>query len=159
MSGRVVVIGVGNPLRGDDGAGPAAVRALRGRVPDGTVLAVSDGEPARMLGLWRGADTVVVVEALRASPARPGRLHTLTAADASNRAAGTASTHALGLGACLALAEALGRLPRRLVVHAVEVTSTELGTGLSEAVRSVLPELTARAAASVQQAYESERSH
>ncbi|MEU7059130.1 hydrogenase maturation protease [Streptomyces sp. NPDC046197] len=154
MSGRVVVIGVGNPLRGDDGVGPAAVEALRGRVPDDTVLVASDGEPARMLDLWRGADTVVVVEALRARSGGPGELHTLTAAEAACRTARTASTHALGLGECLALAEALGQLPRRLVVHAVEVADIELGAGLSEAVRSALPALIDRAAASVRQAYE-----
>ncbi len=154
MSGRVVVIGVGNPLRGDDGVGPAAVEAMRGRVPDGTVLAVSDGEPARMLDLWRGADTVVVVEALRARPSRPGELHTLTAADAAARTAGTASTHALGLGECLALAEALDQLPPSLVVHAMEVADVELGARLSEAVRSALPGLVDRVAASVRQAYE-----
>ncbi|MER6735880.1 hydrogenase maturation protease [Streptomyces puniciscabiei] len=157
MSGRVVVIGVGNLLRGDDGVGPAAVEALRGRVPDGTVLAVSDGEPARMLDLWRGADTVVVVEALRARPSRPGELHTLTAADAAARTAGTASTHALGLGECLALAEALDQLPPSLVVHAMEVADVELGEGLSEAVRSVLPELIDRVAASVRQAHGQDR--
>ncbi|MFJ3714780.1 hydrogenase maturation protease [Streptomyces sp. NPDC090057] len=149
MTGRTVVIGVGNPLRGDDGAGPAAVEALRGRVPDGTVLTVSDGEPARLLDLWDGADAVVVVEALRGAPARPGTLHTFTAAEAAGRTAGTASTHALGLGDCLALAEALGRLPRRLVVHAVEVADVALGEGLSDAVRSALPELVDRVAASV----------
>ncbi|MGV9251975.1 hydrogenase maturation protease [Streptomyces sp. NPDC003697] len=154
MNGRVVVIGVGNPLRGDDGVGPAAVEALRSRVPDGTVLAVSDGEPARMLDLWQGADTVIVIEALRARPARPGELHTLTAAEAAGRCPGTASTHALGLGEGLALAEALGRLPRRLVVHAVEVAGTELGAGLSEAVRSALPGLVDRAVASLRQAHE-----
>lgn len=98
MSGRVLVIGVGNPLRGDDGIGPAAVEALRGRVPQDTVLVVSDGEPARMLDLWRGADTVVVVEALRAHPARPGEVHTLTPVEAACHAVGTASTHAFGLG-------------------------------------------------------------
>ncbi|MEU6776629.1 hydrogenase maturation protease [Streptomyces sp. NPDC046759] len=157
MSGRVVVIGVGNPLRGDDGVGPAAVEALRGRVPDGTVLAVSDGEPARMLDLWRGADTVVVVEALRARPNRPGELHTLTAADAATRTAGTASTHALGLGECLALAKALDQLPPSLVVHAMQVADMELGEGLSEAVRSVLPELIDRVAASVRQAHGQDR--
>ncbi|OIJ95313.1 hydrogenase maturation protease [Streptomyces monashensis] len=154
MSARVVVIGVGNPLRGDDGVGPAAVEALRGRVPDGTVLAVSDGEPARMLDLWRGADTVVVVEALRARPSRPGQLHTLTVADAAARTAGAASTHALGLGECLALAEALDQLPSSLVVHAMEVADVELGARLSEAVRSALPGLADRVAASVRQAYE-----
>ncbi|MFJ9865725.1 hydrogenase maturation protease [Streptomyces sp. NPDC101165] len=154
MSGRVVVIGVGNPLRGDDGAGPAVVEELRGRVPDGTVLVASDGEPARMLDLWRGADTVVVVEALRGRPSRPGELHTLTAAEAAGHSRGTASTHAFGLGECLALAEALDQLPPRFVVHAVEVADVQLGTGLSEAVRSALPALTDRAATSVRQAYE-----
>ncbi|MFI9650675.1 hydrogenase maturation protease [Streptomyces sp. NPDC052040] len=153
MSARVVVIGVGNPLRGDDGVGPAAVEALRGRVPDGTVLTVSDGEPARMLDVWRGADTVVVVEALRAQSARPGELHTLTAADAASRTAATASTHALGLAECLALAEVLGQLPQRLVVHAVEVADVELGAPLSEAVRSALPDLVDRVAASVRRAH------
>ncbi|MEU3347189.1 hydrogenase maturation protease [Streptomyces sp. NPDC006700] len=157
MSGRIVVIGVGNSLRGDDGVGPAAVEALPGRVPDSVVLAVSDGEPARMLDLWNGAETVVLLEALRPGSARPGELHTLTAAEATGRTAGTASTHALGLGECLALAEALGQLPPTLVVHAMEVAGIELGTGLSEAVRSALPELIDRAAASVRQAHEQSR--
>ncbi|WP_030736914.1 hydrogenase maturation protease [Streptomyces sp. NRRL S-31] len=152
MNGRVVVIGVGNPLRGDDGVGPAAVEALRGRLPGGTVLAVSDGEPARMLDLWRGADTVVVVEALRPRPARPGALHTLTATEAADRTAATASTHALGLGECLALAEALGRLPQGLVVHAMEVADVALGAPLSEAARSALPALIDQVAASVRRA-------
>ncbi|GGV00202.1 hypothetical protein GCM10010260_40860 [Streptomyces filipinensis] len=157
MSRRVVVIGVGNPLRGDDGVGPAAVEALRARVPDGTVLAVSDGEPARMLDLWRGADTVVVVEALRTRPTRPGELHVLSAADAASWTAATASTHALGLGECLALAAALDQLPPRLVVHAMEVADVEVGEGLSGVVRSALPELIDRVAASVRQAHGQDR--
>jgi hydrogenase maturation protease len=152
MTGRIVVIGVGNPFRRDDGAGPAVVEALRHQVPDDTVLAVSDGEPSRMLDLWRGADTVVVVEAVRTRPARPGRLHTLSAVEAAAYSTASASTHALGLGECLALAEALDRLPRKLVVHAVEASDVDLGTGLSKPVRSALPELIDRAAASVREA-------
>ncbi|WP_225829874.1 hydrogenase maturation protease [Streptomyces sp. NK08204] len=152
MTGRVVVIGVGNPFRRDDGVGPAVVEALRGRVPDGTVLAVSDGEPGRMLDLWHGADTVVVVEAVRTRPSRPGRLHTLSAAEAAAHPRGSASTHALGPGECLALAEALDRLPRAFVMHAVEVSDLGLGTGLSEPVRASLPALVDRAAASVREA-------
>ncbi|MGW2747379.1 hydrogenase maturation protease [Streptomyces sp. NPDC001450] len=157
MTGRIVVIGVGNPLRGDDGAGPAVVEALRGRVPDDTVLAVSDGEPGRMLELWRGADAAVVVEALRLDPATPGELHTMTATEAAGRARSTASTHALGLGECLALAEALDVLPRKVVVHGVEVADVELGTGLSEPVRAALPELIERTCVSVRQAREGNR--
>ncbi|KAB1990480.1 hydrogenase maturation protease [Streptomyces triticiradicis] len=152
MSGRIVVIGVGNPLRGDDGIGPAVVEALRGRVPGDTVLAVSDGEPGRLLDLWRGADTVVVVESLRTRPARPGALHTLTPAEAAGHHRDAASTHGFGLQDCLVLADALGLLPPRLVVHAVEVADVGLGAPLSEAVRSALPALADRAEASVRRA-------
>ncbi|MFB7596167.1 hydrogenase maturation protease [Streptomyces sp. NPDC056160] len=154
MSGRVVVVGVGNAFRRDDGAGPAVVEALRERVPDDTVLRVSDGEVGRMLDLWCGADTVVVVESVRGRPARPGRLHTLSVTEAATGASASTSTHALGLGECFALAHALDRLPRELVVHAVEVADVELGTGLSEAVRSALPALIDRVLASVREAYD-----
>ncbi len=55
------------------GSARAVVEALRGRVPQDAVLVVSDGEPARMLDLWRGADAVggELMEALvqKASPA------------------------------------------------------------------------------------------
>ncbi|GAA2895629.1 hydrogenase maturation protease [Streptomyces mexicanus] len=154
MTGRVVVVGVGNAFRRDDGVGPAVVEALRDRVPDGTVLAVSDGEVGRMLDLWHGADTVVVVEAVRGRPARPGRLHTLSVAQAAAQANASASTHALGLGECFALAEALDRLPQNLVVHAMEVADVELGTGLSEPVRSAMPELIDRTVATVTEAFD-----
>ena len=77
----------------------------------------------------------------------------MTPAEAAGQSRGTASTHGFGLGDCLALAEALDLLPPRLVVYAVEVSDVKLGTRLSEAVRSALPELTDRAAASVRQAY------
>ncbi len=151
MTGRIVVIGVGNPFRRDDGVGPAAVEALRDQVPDDTVLAVSDGEPGRMLDLWRDDDTVIVVEAVRMRPAHPGRLHTLPV-DAVAYPSRSASTHALALGETFALAAALDRLPREVVVHVVEASDVGLGTGLSEPVRSAFPELIDRAAASVRNA-------
>ncbi|WP_256642015.1 hypothetical protein [Streptomyces murinus] len=70
-------------------------------------------------------------------------------ADAASRTAGTASTHAFGLGESLALAKAVGRLPPTLAVHAMDVADTGLGTGLSEPVPSALPGLIDRVAASV----------
>ncbi len=32
LTGRVVIVGVGNPMKGDDGFGPAMIEKLRGRV-------------------------------------------------------------------------------------------------------------------------------
>lgn len=153
MTGRVVVIGMGNPFRRDDGVGPAVIEAVRTQVPADTVLTVSDGEPVRILDLWHRHDQVVVVEAVHAHPGQPGRLLTLRADQAERAAVGSASTHALGLGETFALAAALGRMPRALVVHAVEGADFTLGVGLSPAVRTALPELTRRVADSIRKAH------
>jgi hydrogenase maturation protease len=50
-SGRAatVVTGIGNEFRRDDGAGPAVVGQLRGRVPSGVELVITDGEPTRLV--------------------------------------------------------------------------------------------------------------
>lgn len=47
LKGKVVVVGAGNPLWGDDGAGPALIRRLEGKVP---VLLVDGGEAPE--GYW-----------------------------------------------------------------------------------------------------------
>jgi hydrogenase maturation protease len=48
----VVVIGVGNEFRRDDGAGPAVVERLRGLVPSGVGLVITDGEPSMTRSAW-----------------------------------------------------------------------------------------------------------
>ncbi|WP_432590348.1 hydrogenase maturation protease [Streptomyces sp. HD1123-B1] len=154
MTGRVVVIGVGNPFRRDDGAGPAVIEALRGTLPANTLLTDSDGEPGRMLGLWRRQDAVVVVETVHAHPGRPGRLHTLTAERAARLASGSASTHALGLGETFALAAALDRMPRELTVRAVEGADFGLGHGLTPSVAEALPALIHHVVEAVDEAHD-----
>ena len=51
----VIVIGIGNEYRRDDGAGLAAVTSLRDRVPPGVELVLTDGEPTRLIEAWTGA--------------------------------------------------------------------------------------------------------
>ncbi|MFE5123768.1 hydrogenase maturation protease [Streptomyces sp. NPDC056669] len=154
MTGRVVVIGVGNPFRRDDGAGPAVIEALRANPPEDTLLLDSDGEPGRMLGLWHRQDAVVVVEVVHAHPGQPGRLHTLTAEQAARSAARPASTHALGLGETFALAAALDRMPRELTVHAVEGADFSLGRGLSPPVADAFPALLRHVARAIADAHD-----
>jgi hydrogenase maturation protease len=72
---RAVVIGVGNEFRRDDAAGPAVVALLAGQVPDDVTLTINDGEPTRLIEAWAGTPIAIVVGAVRAEPAVPGRLH------------------------------------------------------------------------------------
>ncbi|MDF3299130.1 hydrogenase maturation protease [Streptomyces tropicalis] len=137
---RIVVVGVGNAFRHDDGVGWAVVarlaeRAARRPLPPGTVLETSDGEPAGLLGLWEHAELAVVVDAAVAEPASPGRVHRV-ALDAARRppSPGAASSHGPGLGDAVELSRALDRLPGRLVVFAVEGTDHTQGPGLTRPV-------------------------
>ncbi|MEX2984226.1 hydrogenase maturation protease [Streptomyces sp. C36] len=149
ISPRVTVIGVGNEFRRDDGVGPVVVarlreRAAHGGLPAGIRLVCCDGEPGRLIDLWEGAETALVVDAAHAHPGRPGRIHRLEPTRYEAWRAGTASSHGLGLGEAVELARALDRLPRRLVVHAVEGADGSLGTGLTPAVAAAIGPLTER---------------
>ena len=60
-----------------------------------------------------------------------------------------AGSHALGVGTAAALGRALGRMPARLVVFAVEGANFDHGEELSQPVRRAVTEVTARIAAEI----------
>lgn len=140
-AGRTVVIGVGNEFRRDDGVGPAVIAQLRGQVPTGVELMVSDGNPVRLIEAWRNASLAIVVDAVRADPPQPGRCHRFeldAVASVPAAAARAASTHGLGLDEALGLARVLGRMPQRLVVHAIEAADLTQGTGMTPRVAAAV---------------------
>jgi len=129
---RIRVIGVGNPDRGDDGVGPA----VAGRVAestDSTVVVISRSDPSRLIESWDGSDAVVVIDAIvDDNPA--GSIMVLDAATQPiPDDAGAVTSHGMGLGASVALARSLGRLPDRLMLVGVSATDFE-GRGLSKPV-------------------------
>ena len=141
----VVVIGIGNDFRRDDGAGPAVVARLRGQAPPGVRLVVTDGEPARLVEAWTGAALAVVVDAVRAEPLRPGRVHrfVLDRPRPVGLVRRAASSHGLGLDDAVALAVALDRMPGRLIVHAIEAADLSQGPGLTPPVAAAVPVIAA----------------
>ncbi|MEU9123264.1 hydrogenase maturation protease [Streptomyces sp. NPDC048506] len=143
---RVTVIGIGNDHRRDDGVGWAVVTGLaQRRLPRGTGLVRTDGEPLRVIGAWEGARLAIVVDAARARPSRPGRVHRFRVHGApSRRPCGETSSHGFALGDAVELARVLGRLPGELLVYAVEAADTGPGTGLSPSVAAAVGPLVAR---------------
>ena len=159
----VLVVGMGNRDRGDDGAGLAA--AARIGAASGVPVALLDaiGDGTALLDVWCGVDTVIVLDAMR-SGAAAGTVRRLDAGldgglhhnAAGGKSAGTGhgpakaaatlgagrnlggSTHGLGVAEAIALGDALGRLPRRLVIFGIEGRRFDAGTDLSpEAARAV----------------------
>ena len=128
-----LVVGIGNPLRGDDGVGPAVAALVRARAHPGVQVAEVHADPIALLELWAGRRRVVLVDAV-CSGAPAG---TLVAVDMRRHPlprTATASTHGFGLAQVVELGRALGRLPAELVFVGVELGLVGAGTGLSEPV-------------------------
>ena len=131
---RVVVIGVGNALRSDDGVGLAVAERVRRAA--GVDVVTCEDEPSRLLDAWNGADAALVVDAV-SSGAAPGTVHRFDAsAGALPAGVFRGSTHAFGVGETIELARALGRLPKLVKVYGVEGAVFAAGEGLSRDVEA-----------------------
>ena len=138
MSAQTLVIGLGNPDRGDDAVGVKVARLVAAERLDVRVVELDD--PSEALDAWEPEDTVVVADAV-SSGGDPGDIHVLDAVARRLPTGGWAAggTHALGLAAVVELGRALGRLPRRLVVVGVEAGRFDHGAPLSDAVAAAVP--------------------
>lgn len=143
---NILVLGLGNPDRGDDGVGARVAAALAGRLPAGVQLRSRTGDMLSLIDDWSGFDSVVVVDAA-APMGHPGRIHRLDPErDALPASPGAASSHALGLPDALALARALGDAPGTMIVLAVEGAGFEAGAPLSDDVAAAVPVVAAAVA-------------
>ena len=137
----VVLIGVGNPSRRDDGIGPALITALEPQVQAYVTLVTATRDPTLLLEAWAGADLAVVVDAAVRKPSSPGRIHRYPSGSPTD-APVAGNSHGLGVSDAIRLATVLNRAPRRLVLFAVEAADTSVGHGLSTAVEAAIPMVT-----------------
>ncbi len=133
---RILVLGLGNLLLADDGAGVHAVRRLREGGLRG-VLAVDVGVAVLdALHLIERADRLLAFEALRAGGA-PGTVYALGVEGVRDEGV-RYSAHELSLLGALRLAR---RRPDEIVILAVEPARIDFGDHLSDAVERALPGL------------------
>lgn len=143
MSGDTLILGVGNPLMGDDALGVIAVQMIRTRAdlpPDVTVF---DGgtDGLGLIPVIERYRRVIVVDAVPMNEP-PGTIRRFTWNEVRLVAQdGVISLHHAGLTEALALAEALGNLPPEVVFYGVQPQNKEWDDPLSEAVERALPML------------------
>ncbi|MEA3338391.1 MAG: hydrogenase maturation protease [Chloroflexota bacterium] len=139
---RMVVIGLGNPLRGDDGVGSRVVEELTHRgLPPGVEVLDGGAIGLGLLDLMEGWERVIIVDAAEMGR-EPGEFVRFTPADALLASRPDSfSFHHAGLSETLALAEALGRTIPEMVIFGVQPAEVGWGEGLSQAVGAALPAL------------------
>jgi hydrogenase maturation protease len=132
---RILIIGVGNEYRSDDAAGLVVARRLTHLSLGNVTVMEASGEGTDLMESWKGADTVIIVDAA-SSGAKPGTIHRI---DARAQRIPTGllrySTHAFSVGEAVELARAMNRLPPRMVVYGIEGERFDEGTVLSRAVQ------------------------
>jgi hydrogenase maturation protease len=139
-----LVIGIGNPDRGDDAVGLTVAAQVRAATQAGTAVVELSGDQLALLDAWDGGTDVYVVDAI-CSGGAAGSVYRFDAAvpldgDFSHR-----GTHLFSLADVIELGRALGRLPARLRGFGIEGAGYELGAALSPeaevAARSVAAQI------------------
>jgi hydrogenase maturation protease len=142
-----VVLGVGNPLIGDDGIGPVVVSRLRNeRLPDGIELIDAGTSAFTFFDVVTGGRDVILIDAVQVAGGRPGTVVELDLTPAAVRdGAPRFSLHEVDLQGVLALALALARPVAPVHVIGFNVTAPQTpDCRLSPAAAAAVDEIVAR---------------
>lgn len=146
---RILIAGMGNVLRGDDGFGVETARRLAGRqpLPAGVqVIEVGIGGIHLVQELMDGYDALIIIDAVEQGSS-PGTCHVLQPEvpnlatwSAEQRGEFLADMHYTTPAKALILAKALGVLPPELFIFGCQPAETEdLSTELSVPVQRAVP--------------------
>lgn len=138
---KAAIIGVGDRERHDAGVGPEVIDRLADLELRDVTLAVVDGDPASVLDLWADVDVGVLIDAVHNDPCHPGKIHELIVDSPLTGRGYSAASPRLELTEVIELALTLGRMPRRLVILAVEGSDFTPGVGLTPAVAATIDRL------------------
>lgn len=138
---KTLILGLGNPILSDDGAGPAVARELESRLdPREATIAEASLGGLNLLDLMVGYDRVIIIDAIKTEGGRAGQIYRLDpAALAATRYA--ASPHDVNLVTALELGKRLGlSLPQKIDIFAIEVDDTgTFSEACTPAVAAAIP--------------------
>lgn len=130
-----LVLGLGNLVMQDDGAGVHVVRHLSDwyRFPEGVGILDGGTLGLDLLPKLEGVERLIVVDAVECGKS-PGELVRLAGDDVPIALATKVSPHQMGLKDLLAVAELQGVLPTEVVLAGIQPATTEMGMELSDEV-------------------------
>ncbi len=147
ISSRLLVLGLGNILCGDDGLGAAAVDRLGLRFvpPEGVRLADGGTLGLSLLPYIEDAADVILVDAIRDGADSPaGAFVRIEDDEVAPAVRDRLSVHQIGVFDLLSSARLCDRFPRRLVLLGLVPLTLDLGVGLSAPVEARIDELVER---------------
>jgi len=138
---RIVVLGLGNLIRSDDGVGLCALRELEQdpRLPPDVTLVEGGTKGLELLPYISDASCLLVLDAMDVGAAA-GTVFRI-AKEELHSMPGNGNVHELALADLLNALRIMGREIEQIVLLGIQPLTTELGTALSTPVQQALPSL------------------
>jgi len=131
MKQEVLVVGMGNEFRNDDGLGIFIARQLKKENLPGIVVKEYISEGVGLLGIWTGFNHVVLVDAVF-SGKEPGTIIRIEIPPEKIPEDLTRySTHSFSIADAVEIAQSIGELPGHILIYGIEGKSFENGKTLS----------------------------
>lgn len=145
MYSQVLIIGIGNEYRNDDGIGLLIAKEIKERQIPFVIVKENYGDFTEMIELWRNFKNVILIDAV-SSGAKPGTLYEFDLKEARqlfderlNR-----FVHGFSFNKAIKLAEILNALPEKLMVFGVEGENFNYGQNISFNIKKSQSELVDR---------------
>lgn len=143
------IIGIGNPLAGDDAVGICVINKLKNLQLPGVDFLIAGQAPLDILGYLEGVELAILVDAVQSGQESgtivrldiPKDLAQLTSFAWTS---GTPSTHMFGLREALLLGTELKTIPLPIILYGIEVGQIEMGEHLSLKVSQALEKVAKR---------------
>lgn len=140
---KTLILGLGNPIRGDDGVGIRVAEELKKQIKDENVE-VKEGSVGGLgiLGLIQGYDKVIVVDSIRTKEGRLGQIHKLKPSDLGSTVY-TSWPHEINFTTALSLGKELRlRMPKIIDIYAIEIKGNIAFTDeLTPEISNTVPEV------------------
>jgi hydrogenase maturation protease len=139
---KTLVLGMGNTILTDDGAGIIIARSLKKKKPELEVIETSEAGLA-LLDFIVGYDRLIIVDSIKTGKGKPGELYRMDMG-ALKPTAHLTSLHGVDMATAFELGRQLGyHMPQQVSIYAVEVKdNTSFGEECTEEVGSQISLIT-----------------
>jgi len=143
---KTLVLGIGNPILGDDGVGVHVAQELAKLIEDDAIT-VEDASTSglNLLDIIPGYNKVIIIDAIRTEEGESGEIYRLRPEDFSKSVHLTTSMHDANLPTVIEMGNKLipEEMPSEIVIFAIEVEeidkfTEEMTVKVKEAVPKVL---------------------
>ena len=140
---KIIILGIGNPILGDDGIGVYIARELKKQKIKHVKIDEAQTGGMNLLDLIRGYDKAILIDAIHEKEIKPGTIKRFNIKDVQTMHAN--NPHDLSFPEALDLAKKLGdqRIPNEIIIIGINLQHIprEFSESLSPEIKQVIPKV------------------